>query len=147
MGDLELELVISFNHSCDAGLGREDPLFSGNHFLSGAAYGRDRLIRAQSGLGWHWKDRDNPERISGEFLETSQIHNRGSFWAQKPSSMLIQLPTVIVDEFLDRLPLGTAELNGWISKIDQTGYLNVVRYPDDLLDFRLSTGRSGPVNG
>ena len=60
---------------------------------------------------------------------------------------MMQLPTVIVHESLDRFPLGTAESNGWKSKIDQTGYLNVVRDPQDLLDLRFSTGRGGPVNG
>src|SRR5712691_1695762 len=93
------------------------------------------------------RSRQSRTNFGREFLEASQIHNRGSFWAQKPSSVLIQLPTVVVDEFLDRLPLGRAESNGWISKIDQTGYLNMLLDPQDLLDLRLSTGRSGPVNG
>src|SRR5712691_5653340 len=60
---------------------------------------------------------------------------------------MVQSPTVVVDEFLNRLPLGTTKPNGGISKIDQTGYLNMRRDPQDLLDLRLSTSRGGPVNG
>jgi hypothetical protein len=47
---------------------------------------------------------------------------------------------VVVDEFLDRLPFGTAEFDGRIAKVDQTGNLNVCRDPKDLLDVRLPTG-------
>jgi hypothetical protein len=40
-----------------------------------------------------------------------------------------RLPTVVVDEFLNRLPFGMAEFDGWISKIDKTSDLNMLRDP------------------
>src|SRR5713101_5327753 len=61
--------------------------------------------------------------------------------------MLAHLPTVVVDEFLDWLPSWRAESNGWIPKKDETGCLNVLRDSENLLDLRLSTCRSRPVNG
>ncbi len=52
-------------------------LFSRNHFLSGSDSGRDRLIRAQSRLGWYRKDGDNSERISGELMKSLQNRDQG----------------------------------------------------------------------
>ncbi len=52
-------------------------IFSRNHFLSGTDNGRDRLIRAQSRLGWPGGDADNSERISGELKGLSQIRDKG----------------------------------------------------------------------
>jgi hypothetical protein len=59
----------------------------------------------------------------------------------------VQLPMVVVDEFLDRFPFGTTESYSRISKIDQTSNLNVVWDSEDLLDLWFSTGGGGPVNG
>ncbi len=53
---------------------------------------------------------------------------------------MIQLPMIIVNEFLDGLPFWTAEPNRRIPKIDETGYFDILGDPEDLLDLRLSTG-------
>src|SRR2546428_8550294 len=53
------------------------PLFSRNYFLSGGDNGQDRLIRAQSRLGWYWRDGDNSERISGELMKGFQSRDQG----------------------------------------------------------------------
>jgi len=53
------------------------PLFSEKHFLSGVDNGRDNLIKAQFWFSWPQKDDDNPERISGESSNPSQIRGQG----------------------------------------------------------------------
>ncbi len=71
-----------------------------------------------------------PNEFSVEFLGSSQIAEQGSIWAQKSGNGLtVQLPTVIVDEFLDGFPSWTAKSNGRIPEIDETGNFNVLRNP------------------
>ena len=98
-----------------------------------------------NGLG---KIATNPNEFQESSSSRPRSPNKVHFGLRnKDNLMTTQLPTVVVDEFLDRLPLRTAESNGWKSKIDQTGYLNMLRDPEQLLDLRLATGRGGPVHG
>ena len=58
-----------------------------------------------------------------------------------------RLPTIVVDKFLDRLPFGSAESDGWIAEIDQACDLNIFWDLKDFLDFWLSPTRCGSVDG
>ncbi len=65
-------------------------------------------IRAQSGLGWHRKDHDNSERISGESCELSRILDQGMYWAisRRKASRQPLLSRKVVEQyptFLERL--------------------------------------------
>ena len=51
------------------------------------------------------------------------------FWLRSTDGRATRLPTVVVDEFLNRLPFGMTEFDGWISKIDKTSDLNMLRDP------------------
>ena len=56
------------------------PIFQ-DHPLSGPDNGRDRLFKAQSGLGWLGEKRDQPNESSGDLAATSQIQDQGAKWA------------------------------------------------------------------
>src|SRR5881398_3256995 len=58
----------------------------------------------------------------------------------------LELPSVIVRKLFQRLPFWRSKLDGWIPKIDQTGYLDMVRHPEYPLYLRFAPGRSGPVD-
>ena len=100
------------------------------------------MVRAQTRGQKDGKSRTIPARFVGNNRGMFHMAEQGSFWAQKFDSVVIHnLPMVTMYEFLDRLPLGTTELDAGIAKIDQTGNLDVFRDPKDLLDLGLPTGR------
>jgi len=45
--------------------------------LTGSDNGRDRLLKAQSGLSWSGEKRDQPSESSGGLAVTSQIRDQG----------------------------------------------------------------------
>src|SRR5712691_11530970 len=64
------------------------PIFQ-DHPLSGPDNGRDRLFKAQSGLGWLGEKRDQPNESSGDLAVTSQIQDQGAKWANLSAEELV----------------------------------------------------------
>ena len=76
-----------------------------------------------------WKNRNCPSDFRESSWRFPDSRSEFFFWLRSIDGRATRLPTVVVDEVLNRLPFGMTEFDGWISEIDKTSYLNVFRDP------------------